>query len=251
MKNITRIGMMTVIGALLFAAQASAATTAILTPSTVKVAAGQQFNMAVSVNPQGTKNYAEKLEINYPTDLLQVVSFNLGPAWMALNQPGYDSLDNNSGVLIKTAGYAGGITSQTPFGTITFKAKKTGQAIVKFGSGSQAFEASSQTAVVGSNATVSVTEAVVPKVVAPKTVAPVTEQKSSAVEETETDLTPISSIGGEVIENQNVESQEAANQLAAVGDATSQSGSKLWLWIVLAVAALAVIGFGARAVVRK
>ena len=45
---------------------ALAATTASLSPANVNVTTGQKFDVAISVNPQGTTDYAEKLEVDYP-----------------------------------------------------------------------------------------------------------------------------------------------------------------------------------------
>ncbi len=71
-----------------------AATTALITPSDVKVAAGQQFNVVIAVNPNGGSDFAEQVKVDFPADLIQVTSFNIGSNWMSLTQPGYDSIDN-------------------------------------------------------------------------------------------------------------------------------------------------------------
>lgn len=63
---------------------------------------------------------------DFPKDLAIIQSFNMGSNWMALSQPGYDLLDNTNGVLIKTAGYPGGISSTKTFGVVNFSAKKEG-----------------------------------------------------------------------------------------------------------------------------
>src|SRR4051812_16821823 len=84
-------------------ALASAATTAAFAPATADVSAGRTFNIAISVNPQGTANFAEKVEVDFPADLLEVTSFSFASNWMAMAQPGFDSTDNANGILIKTA----------------------------------------------------------------------------------------------------------------------------------------------------
>jgi hypothetical protein len=143
-----KISVLTLIG-LAFATTAFAATTVSLSPASVSVKEGQTFNMTVSVNPQRDKNYTVKLEIKYPADLIEVKSFSFGSNWMALAQPGYDSIDNINGVLIKTAGYPGGLVSNTSFGTVVFKAKKSGNATIQITGNSLALDAGNQNVISG------------------------------------------------------------------------------------------------------
>lgn len=121
-----------------------AATTVSLSPAVVNVIEGQNFNLTVKIDPQGLKNYTAKIELTYPADLLRVNSFTFGSSWMPVSQPGYDSIDNTSGVLIKTAGYPGGVTSQATFGIVSFSAKKAGNGIIKMGNDSLALNATNQ-----------------------------------------------------------------------------------------------------------
>jgi len=232
MKKITLTSIAGIaIGTMMFAFTALAATTASITPTSVKVVAGQQFNVVVAVNPNGTSDYAEQLQINYPANLLQVTAFNIGSSWMSLSQPGYDSIDNTNGVMIKTAGYTGGITSLTPFGTITFTAEKSGSGTITIGSGSQAFEKSSQTAITGTGASFVVTAAAT---------APAVTHQTPATN----DLTPITTINGQVVATTTAQAASAAvaaSQVAAVAGAGSTSYT--WLWIVLVIVVLALIGW--------
>jgi hypothetical protein len=229
MKKITLTSIAGIaIGTMMFAFTALAATTASITPTSVKVVAGQQFNVVVSVNPNGTSDYAEKLQIDYPANLLQVTAFNIGSNWMSLAQPGYDSIDNTNGVLTKTAGYTGGISSLTPFGTITFTAEKSGSGTITIGNGSQAFEKNSQTAITGTGASFVVTAA---------TIAPAVTPKASAT----TDLTPVTTINGQVVATTTAQAAVAATQVAAVAGAGSTNYT--WLWIVLIIVVLALIGW--------
>jgi hypothetical protein len=238
MKKITLTSIAAVaLGTMLFAFTALAATTASMTPTNVKVVAGQQFNIVVAVNPNGTSNFAEQLQVKYPADLLQVTSFNIGSNWMSLTQPGYDSIDNVNGVMVKTAGYAGGITTLTPFGTITFTAKKSGSGTIAIGSVSQAFEKAGQTAITGTDATFLVTAATIVPAAKPK--ASVTKAPAPAT----TDLTPVTTINGQVVATttaQEVAAAVAASQVAAINATTSGSGS-IWLWILVAVVILGII----------
>ena len=230
MKKITLTSIAGIaIGTMMFAFTALAATTASITPTSVKVVAGQQFNVVVAVNPNGTSDYAEQLQIDYPASLLQVTAFNVGSSWMSLTQPGYDSIDNTNGVLTKTAGYTGGITSQTPFGTITFTAEKSGSGTITIGSGSQAFEKSGQTTITGTGASFVVTAATAPAVT-PKT--PAT-----------TDLTPVTTINGQTVGTTTAQQAAAAladYQAAAAG---STGSNYMTYVIILIIVVIVIIGY--------
>ncbi len=176
MKKITFIALSLVLGTVLFATQSSAAATATFSPKTMSVQNGKLFKHDVVVNPQGTTNYAEKIEVNFPAEKIEVVSFTQAPNWMSLSQTSYDVTNNETGVLIRTAGYPSGITSATTFGTITFRAKTEGSGTISFGSGSVAYEQNGQPAILGENATFTVVAPVV--VEAP--VAPVTNDSTTA-----------------------------------------------------------------------
>ena len=137
------------LGVIVLAMPALAATTVSLSPASVNVVSGKSFNVIVAINPQGASNYTEKIELDYPADLLQVKSFSLGSNWMALSQTGYDLIDNTNGKLIKTAGYPGGISSSATFGTVSFYAKKAGSGVIKLGTGSLALDANNQNVLSG------------------------------------------------------------------------------------------------------
>ncbi len=134
---------------LVFGITAFAATIISLSPANISVKQGQNFNLAVSVNPQSVKNYTVKLEMKYPADILEVKSFSFDDAWSQLKQPGYDLIDNAGGTLIKTAGYPGGFTSGASFGTIVFKAKKSGDAVIQITGNSLALNADNQNIIGG------------------------------------------------------------------------------------------------------
>ena len=170
---------------------AFAITTVSLSPTTVNVKEGQSFNLNAAINPQGVKNYTVKLEIKYPAELLEVKSFSFGNGWMALAQPGYDSLDNTNGVLIKTAGYPGGFSSVASFGTINIRAKKSGNAVIQITGNSLALDAGNQNVVSGLPVETAVV--ITPVVVSTggeekEVVLPVTETEPSSEEQGEITL---------------------------------------------------------------
>lgn len=102
-----------------------------LSPSTGSFTPGQTFNVTVFVNPvAGESVYTAKLSAAFPADLVEVISFSHASGWMALSQVGYDSTDNTNGKLVKTGGYPEGASTNTKFGTITLRAKSSGNATV-------------------------------------------------------------------------------------------------------------------------
>jgi len=88
---------------------------------------GEQFSVAITVTPtSGEKVYTSKVAVSYPSDMLEVVSFSFAPTWLALHVSGYDVVTND--LIIKTAGYPGGFSTDKLFGSIIFRAKKEGVA---------------------------------------------------------------------------------------------------------------------------
>jgi hypothetical protein len=140
----------------LVASSALAATSVSFSPTSVSVKEKQNFNLTITVNPQETV-YTVKIELKFPADLLKVNSFSLGSGWMALSQTGYDLIDNTNGVLIKTAGYTGGLSAVKTFGTINFSAKKEGTGSIDLSANSLALGAENQNTLSASGIKTSVT----------------------------------------------------------------------------------------------
>ncbi|MFA6295330.1 MAG: cohesin domain-containing protein [Candidatus Paceibacterota bacterium] len=155
---------------LVFALPVSAATTVSLSPAIINVSVGQTFNVVVNIDPKGASDFVEKISLNYPTDILEVKSFSFGDKWMALTQPEYDVNDTVNGILTKSAGYPSGFSSATTFGTVSFITKKAGNGSIIIGNSSIAFQANSQTAIVGSGTSVNVAYATVVPVTTKTTV---------------------------------------------------------------------------------
>lgn len=223
---------------------ALAATTASFSPASANVTVGQKFNIAISVNPQGTNDYAEKLEVNYPADILEATSFTFGANWMAMSQAGYDSIDNTNGILIKTAGYPGGFSSTTILGTISFSAKVAGSGTIKIGNSSLAFQASGQSALFGNGASFVVTS---PVIVPPAPVAPVAPQVVAPLKSEVKKPAPAPSEIKPATTTEATTTELLAEtlpslQVAAAG--TSGSGSTL-VQILVVAAFLAIVGYGA------
>jgi len=119
--------------------------------ATTKTKVGSTFSVSVSVNPGADKLYTAKAEIKFPADLLEVKSFVFGEGLMPLQQAGYDLTDNAGGVLLKTAGFPGGLTAKKSFGTVIFKVKKLGVAEVSVGGNTMLLDAANGNKLVGSN----------------------------------------------------------------------------------------------------
>lgn len=106
--------------------QAATEATVDFTPSEVSFVEGDLVDVALYVDPHGTRDYTAVLMLEYPASLVSVRNFKQADGWVPIAPEGYDTLDNDGGLLKKTAGYPRGITERTLFGTITFFAKKAG-----------------------------------------------------------------------------------------------------------------------------
>ncbi len=222
MKKILLTFALTALGVMVLAVSAIAATTVSLSPANVSVTSGKTFNVTISVNPQGIANYTEKIELNYPADVLEVRSFNFGGSWMPLAQSGYDLIDNANGVLIKTAGYPGGLSSTATFGTVSFYAKKAGSGTIKLGNGSLALDANNQNVLSG-------TPEVSVVVLAPAIV-PVESPAEQPVDEQPIVEEPIA---------QQPAGTQQISLIAALGVILTLGTGNLWLGIIVGLAILA------------
>ena len=226
MKNkILKITKKLAIVGFLFSAVPALASTIVLVPDNINITSGQTFVVTVSVDPSTVQNYAEKVELIYPKDLLEVKSFTFAPNWVQLTQSGYDSIDNTNGVLIKSAGLPSGFSTFTAFGTVTFSAKKAGDGMIKIGGGSLSFEANTQSALTGTGASVTTTVSNVTT----KTVTPTTNSVSPTV----TTKTP---------ETIKPETTQFAQTAAALASGFNWN----WLWLLLTLPIIGIIYYFVR-----
>ncbi|HUY05155.1 MAG TPA: cohesin domain-containing protein [Candidatus Paceibacterota bacterium] len=146
-----------IISALAFACTAlpAYASTLDLSPQTVTVAPGQTVSVVVSVAPAGATLSAIKSDISYPTGLLTPTSFTFAPTWIPLTQSGYDQM--TGGMIIKSAGYPGGLTDTAVLGTIVFTAQAAGTATVAVQSSSIAYDTAGNNALTGAQGAAAVT----------------------------------------------------------------------------------------------
>ncbi len=152
-------------------------------------------------------------------------------------------MDNTGGALVKTAGYPGGVSAATPFGTAVFRAKKSGTAVIRVKDTSLALDAANQNVLrIASMPTVVVT-------VAARAVAPIGPAPIQPV------TLPVSPIGpGPEVPaqpNQPISEPSASPSfLAAVGSVITLGTGNGWVG-VLSVIILALIIFGIYSAVKR
>lgn len=218
------------LGLIFLAGTALAATSFSFSSTAFSVAQGQSFVLRTAVNPQGTANYTVKLELQYPADLLEARSFTLGNSWMPVNQPGYDLIDNTNGLLIKSAGYPGGLSSSATFGTVSFYAKKSGNGTIQTTNNSFALDANSQNALSGTaQASVAITKASVAPV--PSEEAPITPE-ATIEEEVQPTTTAVA---------KQLPTIKETTLLAAMADLLTSQNGKIWLFLLGLAAGLVIL----------
>lgn len=119
---------------------AASAATFVVTPSSGSYNTGDTVTLNISVNPSGGTIYTAMMDTRFSSDTFEVVSFALNDALLPLRTNGYDALDNTNGVLTKTGGYTGGLTSTASFGTLVFRAKKSGAGTFTIADSSKLFD---------------------------------------------------------------------------------------------------------------
>lgn len=227
------------------------AATITLSPSSGSVNTGGNYAVSIYVNPAaGEKIYTAKAVLIYPATLTSVSGFSFGALWMPLSQPGYDAVDNSSGTLIKTAGYAGGISSPTLLGTITFRALFAGTVTISVDGRSQTLDRSSgNTLTSRGTATVTITPAAtaspsptLPKATPPK---PTPTERQLAVKDTKVTVkaqnvaaSPASSTASTTVQTGIAHADSNAEVAAAAAAGKSGQGIAWWLSALFATAAL-------------
>ena len=161
---------------------ASAKTDVTLSSTETAVKAGETFNVSISIAPSGETAYTSKVALSYPSDLLRAGTFSFAPDWLALSQPGYDSIDTVNGSIVKTGGYTKGVSSGTTqiFGTMTFTARRSGTAVISVTSGTQIYDSSSKNVYSGTNSSITVELSPAPEKVASTVTATPTITKATS-----------------------------------------------------------------------
>lgn len=210
-----------------------------LSPTSISVTPGKVFTVSVTANPDGGHLYTVRTNLSFNPALVQVTGFKFAPKWLALSATGYDVTDNTKGLLVKTAGYPGGITSSTIFGTVTFKARKTGTAYVSVTTKSMTLDENSKNTLSGTQGVTSV------MVKAPVYKKPVTKKHvtktvthKAVVKTTTVNLNANVATTSATTTNSDATNTQAEipAQPAAVETGASSGGTNLLLWIIGAVA---------------
>lgn len=210
-------------------------------PATLTAKVGQQFDLAIVLNPSAGSIYTGKIQLKFPADALEVKSFAMNSSFMPMQQPGYDLADNSGGSLIKTGGYPSGFSAPTVFGRVSFLAKKTGQAIISLDTpNSLMLDALGKNTLLSGafSATITVLPASVQT--SPTTVAPVSSE-----------IKPATEVVPEVSPTGKVPQVNISAQTAAVGEAVPENGVPVWGWILLGIVVIAIVGYGAYALGKK
>lgn len=105
---------------------------------------GELYTVPISIASPDAAVYTVKAVVRYAPDIFTAVSFSFGPGWLPLQQPGYDAMDTAQGLVIKTAGYPGGVTAPVLFGTLTLRARASGNGTISIGADAAALDADNQ-----------------------------------------------------------------------------------------------------------
>ena len=214
-------------------ASVASASSILLSPTTVAVTKGETFSVTVNVEPAGMKLYTVKGVVTYPADMLEATSFAFAqgtPMWVPLSQAGYDSM--TPGNVTKTAGFPGGFTTVKALGTITFRAKESGTAIIAASPTSIAYDAQSKNTISGTQGSSAVTVAAPVPAPAPT---PTAQTQTQGQVVAQTTPRPSQTAGVAATEETEATTTEAAteeaqdSQIAAAG----LLGVPWYLWLIL------------------
>jgi len=231
------------------------AATVSLSPININAVEGESFSVVIAVDPQSINNYTAKIALDYPADVIEIKSFVLENGWMAMTQSGYDLVDNTNGALIKTAGYPGGISSATTFGTVSFLAKKTGNGTIKVGDEAFVFDANSQNVLSG-NPSVSVaiaaTVAQEPVVQEPAAETPeVTTLTETTPSEEVVSEQPSEEVNEEPVSEQPIEPMVQASFLTIAGDVLSLGTDNTSISVLMLIIILGIIVYAVYTLVQR
>ena len=212
-------------------------------PAAISVTEGQVFSVSVSVDPGAEKAYGVQLEAVFPADLAEATSMTLESGWISPASPSIAA-----GKLTQMAGIGGGFTAKKAFGTIAFRAKKSGTATIAVAGSSIVSNAQGANTLVGLQGASVVTITAAPALEpapAPKPApqAPAQTTGNTVIEPAETATASVNEgaanqapVASETVPEENA--QLAAVALADVGGFSTTS------MILIGLALLAIIGGG-------
>jgi len=202
---------------------------------------GDTFEANIVISPtEGI--YTAGIYLEYPANLLKVESFSFASTWVPLSQSEYDSVDNTNGLLIKTAGYPGGVNSPLTLGTATFRVLDSGQATIKFSSDTFALNINNAN-VVDSLGSSQLTLTTVPSEIVPEEeIAPEEEVAPEEEIAPEEEVAPEEEIVGEEEEKLVEEKKSFGEILATEGLSVAMGTLPLNLKVILIIAGIIIIG---------
>ena len=235
MKKILFITLFSIMGAVVLPLSVLAATDFSFSPASIDVESGDDFTVTVSVEPEQAV-YTVKLELNFPAELLEVKSFIFKEGWIPFSQNEYNLVDNENGLLIKTAGYPSGLASALEFGTISFSAKKVGNEVINISNNSFALDSENQNILNEELAQLAL------KITTPVLVPEITPPTEGGIEE-ET-IIPEEEMPEEEEEAvilPEEEKEEKVSFLAAVGKIITLGTDSVWVGILVVIVILAIL----------
>ncbi len=220
-----------------------AATNLSFSPVSIDLEPGDDFTVTVSVEPEQAV-YTVKLELNFPAELLEIKSFIFKEGWIPLSQNEYNLVDNENGLLVKTAGYPGGLVSASEFGTISFSAKQAGNGVINISNNSFALGSENQNILNEELAQLAL------KITTPVLVPEITPPAEEGIEEEiieEEVIIPEEEMPEEEEEGAIILSEEEeegrVSFLAAIINIASFGTGKAWIAIVIAIIILAILAY--------
>lgn len=239
-----RIIITSLIAAVAFGASPAIASTIVLSPTTVTVTKGQTFTVTVSVEPAGAKIYTVKSALSYPAATLEVVNFAFASGWMPLTMAGYDSTDNASGLLVKTAGLPGGLSTAQSLGIVTFRAKESGTATIAVTASSLAYDSQSKNTLSGTQGSLAAT------ITSSAPVTAVTDRETQTPELASPQGTERSTAAASE-EEPAATSTDALATPAAVAEQVAAAGFLEENWVAIAIGLLILGGLAVGLYLRK
>ncbi len=242
MKKILFISLFSIMGAVVLPLSVLAATDFSFSPASIDVESEDDFIAVISIEPEEAV-YTVKLELNFPAELLEVKSFIFKEGWIPLSQNEYNLVDNENGLLIKTAGYPGGLVSISEFGTISFSAKQAGNEVINISNNSFALDLENQ------NILNEELAQLVLKITAPVLVPEPTPPAEEGIEEEiieEEEIVPEEEMPEEEEKAVILPEEEAKAQpsfLAAIVNIVSFGTGKAWIAIIVAIIILAILAY--------
>lgn len=94
--------------------------------------AGREYFIDLFVDAGQSKDYAVKMALDFPANLLEVKDFWFDDGWIEVTVAPYSAVDEKNGTMIKTAGFPGGFSGKVKLGTINFYAKRAGYGKLTF-----------------------------------------------------------------------------------------------------------------------